>query len=243
MLYMHTTRIPYIMYVVHTHTYACMYVLVTWALLTIYTNLPGGQLDSVGLKDLQSFQPRAHNLLELLEGVRLEGQSRQPLRVEVGTHLSSDRSHSTLTNTSHVWLVKTYVRRACSLMCAQTLYMWETNTHTLCWFLCTVNLICMWLFGVPMHLPLPHQSTGDSIHHDPLWEVHRVGHCQHNQPCIGSGGPVKEVVQNGLLPCPQQVQLQRGGVGWEGGGAEVKRGRGRWWVGRCGKEKEDLHTM
>ena len=41
--------------------------------------LPRGQLNSIWLKYLQSLQPRAHNLLELLEGVGLEGQSCQPL--------------------------------------------------------------------------------------------------------------------------------------------------------------------
>ena len=54
----------------------------------------------------------------------------------------------------------------------------------------------------PMDSPLPHQSAGDTVHHDPFWEVHGVGHCQHNQACIGSGGPVKQVVQHRLLACP-----------------------------------------
>ena len=48
-----------------------------------------------------------------------------------------------------------------------------------------------------------YQSAGDSVHHDPLWEVHGVCNSQHHQSGLEPAGPVKQMVQHRLLPGPQ----------------------------------------
>ncbi len=52
-----------------------------------------------------------------------------------------------------------------------------------------------------------HQSTGNFVFHNPLWQVHCIGHSQYNQASGPATGPVKQVVQDGLLASPQQIQL------------------------------------
>ena len=47
----------------------------------------------------------------------------------------------------------------------------------------------------------------DTVHHDSLRQVHGVGDGQDDQLRCGPGRPLEQVVENGLLPVPEHVEL------------------------------------
>ena len=54
---------------------------------------------------------------------------------------------------------------------------------------------------------MTHQPAGYSVDHNSLREVHGVGHSKNNQSGVPPCWPVKQVIQDCLLPCPQEIQL------------------------------------
>ena len=71
--------------------------------------------------------------------------------------------------------------------------------------------------GCSAPLPPPcdvtHQPAGDAVHHDALRQVHGVGDGDDDKPRVRPARPVEQVVQDVLLPRPEQVQLSRDGSG------------------------------
>ena len=56
---------------------------------------------------------------------------------------------------------------------------------------------------------MTYQPTGHPVEHDALRQVHGVGHSQHDQFSVLPSRPVKQAIQDALLPSPQQVELNR----------------------------------
>lgn len=57
--------------------------------------------------------------------------------------------------------------------------------------------------------PLPYQSAGYAVHHDPFWQVHGVGNGQDNQSGSLVSRPIKEIVHDILFLSPKKVELPK----------------------------------
>ena len=52
-----------------------------------------------------------------------------------------------------------------------------------------------------------YQSAGDSVDHDTLREIHRVGYREYDQLGVASRWPVEQVIHDRLFARPQEVKL------------------------------------